>query len=60
MPMEMTPSEIKEFWRGYCVRRKVSDAVIALGEKKIDEDPEYWADHTMDELLVLVSEAGRH
>jgi hypothetical protein len=58
--MEMTAGEIKEFWRGYCGRRQVSDEVIARGETKIDQDPEYWADRTMDELLALVSEAGRH
>jgi hypothetical protein len=58
--MEMTADEIKEFWRGYCVRRKVSDEVIARGEMKIEEDAEYWADHTMDELLALVGDAGRH
>lgn len=52
----MSPSEIKDFWRGYCQRRKVSGELIARGEKKIDEDPEHWADRTMDELLALVSD----
>lgn len=56
--MKMSPDEIKDFWRGYCVRRKVRADVIARGEKKIDEDPEYWADRTMDELLALVRESG--
>lgn len=53
--MDMSAEEIKQFWRGYCERRKVAKDVIAKGEKKIDEDPEYWADQTMDELLKLVS-----
>lgn len=53
--MEMTAKEVKEFWRGYCERRKLGAEIIAKGEKKIDEDPEYWADQTMDQLLKLIS-----
>ena len=53
--MEMSAREIKDFWRGFCARRKVSAEVIARGERKIDEDPQYWADHTMGELLALVT-----
>jgi hypothetical protein len=53
--MDMSAEEIKQFWRGYCQRRKVAKEVVAKGEKKIDEDPEFWADQTMDELLKLVA-----
>jgi len=53
--MEMSAEEIKQFWRGYCERRGVAKNLIAKGEKKIEEDPEYWADQTMDRLLELVS-----
>ncbi len=53
--MHMSAEEIKQFWRGYCERRKVAKDIVAKGEKKIDEDPEFWADQTMDELLKLVS-----
>ncbi len=53
--MDMSPEEVKQFWRGYCERRKVSKDLVAKGEKKIDEDPEFWADQTMDELMKLVS-----
>jgi hypothetical protein len=53
--MDMSAEEIKQFWRGYCQRRKVAKDVVAKGEKKIDEDPEFWADQTMDELLKLVA-----
>ena len=53
--MQMSAEEVKQFWRGYCERRKVAREVVAKGEKKIDEDPEYWADQTMDELLKLVA-----
>ncbi|MEW6690291.1 MAG: hypothetical protein AB1452_14510 [Pseudomonadota bacterium] len=52
--MEMSAEEVKQFWRGYCERRKLDKEIIARGEKKIDEDPDYWADQTMDELLKLV------
>ena len=57
--MNMSPGEIKDFWRGYCQRRKVSGEVIARGEKRIDEDPQYWADRTMDELLALVTDPAQ-
>ena len=52
--MDMSAEEVKQFWRGYCERRKVAKDVIARGEKKIEEDPEFWADQTMDELLKVV------
>ncbi len=53
--MDMSAEEIKQFWRGYCERRKIAKDVVAKGEKKIEEDPDYWADQTMDELLKLVA-----
>ena len=53
--MEMSAEEVKQFWRGYAERRKLSKEIIAKGEAKIAEDPEYWADQTMDELLKLIS-----
>ncbi len=52
---DMTAEEIKQFWRGYCERRKIGKEIVAKGEAKIAEDPEYWADQTMDELLKLLS-----
>ena len=51
----MTAEEIKQFWRGYCERRKLSKEIVARGEAKIDEDPDYWADQTMMQLLDLIS-----
>jgi hypothetical protein len=53
--MEMSVEEIKEFWRGYCERRKLGKDIIARGERIIEQDPEYWADQTMDQLLKLIS-----
>ena len=52
--MDMSADEVKQFWRGYCERRKIAKDIVAKGERKIEEDPEYWADQTMDELLKLV------
>ncbi len=54
--MEMTAKEVKEFWRGYCERRKLGKDVIAKGDAIIDEDPQFWADQTMDQLLKLISD----
>ena len=53
--MEMTAEEVKQFWRGYCERRKLSQEIIAKGEKIIEQDPEHWADQTMDQLLKQIS-----
>jgi hypothetical protein len=53
--MEMTAEEVKQFWRGFCERRKVRPELVKKGEAKIEENPDYWADQTMDELLKLVS-----
>jgi len=47
----MTAEEIKEFWHGFCERQHVSEAVRAAGDRKIDQDPERWADQTMWDLL---------
>ena len=53
--MEMSAEEVKQFWRGYCERRKVSKELVMKGEAKIAEDPDFWADQTMDQLLKLIS-----
>jgi len=53
--MEMSAEEVKQFWRGYCQRRKIGAEVIARGEAVIDKDPEYWADQTMVRLLDSLS-----
>ena len=53
--MEMSAEEVKQFWRGFCQRRKISAEVIAKGEAIIDKDPDYWADQTMSDLLDSIS-----
>jgi hypothetical protein len=54
--MDISAEEIKEFWRGWCQRRKIGADLVAKGETEIDKDPERWADETMDRLLELVSQ----
>ena len=54
--MRMTSEEVKAFWRGWCDRRSLSKDVVAAGEAIIEEDPEFWADQTMDQLLRMISE----
>ncbi len=51
----VSAEEIKEFWHDFCERQGVVATARAAGEKRIDEDPEYWADHTMWDLLEAVS-----
>lgn len=53
--MEMSAEEVKQFWRGYCQRRKIGTDVVARGEALIDQDPDYWADQTMGDLLDQLS-----
>ena len=53
--MDMSAEEVKQFWRGFCERRGLGKDVVARGEAKIDEDPEYWADQTMARLLDQIS-----
>ena len=57
--MEMTVQEIKDFWRSFCERRKIGQDVIAKGDARIEEDPEFWADHTMTELLEEIAKGSR-
>ena len=54
--MKMTAEEVKEFWRGWCERRELAKGIVAAGEAIIDEDPEFWADQTMDQLLKMITE----
>ena len=53
--MDMSAEEVKQFWRGYCQRRKIGAEVVARGEAVIDQDPDYWADQTMGDLLEQIS-----
>ena len=52
---DMTAEEVKQFWHGFCERKKVAPVIRARGDAKIEEDPDYWADQTMLKLLEAVS-----
>jgi len=54
--MRMSAEEVKQFWRGYCERRKVAKELVKKGEAELDRDPEFWAAKTMDQLLALVQQ----
>ena len=53
--MDMSAEEVKQFWRGFCERRKISAEIVTRGESEIARDPEYWADQTMGDLLDKLS-----
>ncbi|MCX7274934.1 MAG: hypothetical protein NTV19_17600 [Burkholderiales bacterium] len=53
--MNLTTDEVKQYWRDYCTRHKVPAELLVLGEQRIQEKPDHWADQTMDKLLRLVS-----
>jgi len=53
--MDVSAEEVKQFWRGFCERRKLGADIVARGEAKIDEKPDYWADQTMMHLLEVIS-----
>ena len=52
---DMSVDEVKQFWHDFCKRKRIDPATRARGDAKIEEDPDYWADHTMLQLLDLVS-----
>jgi len=52
---DMTADEVKQFWHGFCERKRIAPSIRTRGDKKIDEDPDYWADQTMMKLLEAVS-----
>ncbi|HYL25799.1 MAG TPA: hypothetical protein VEV21_15520 [Burkholderiales bacterium] len=52
---DMSAEEVKQFWHGFCERKKIDPSIRARGDAKIDEDPDYWADQTMMKLLEAVS-----
>lgn len=48
--MLVTLKEIQDYWRNYCKRHGLEDAVLAEGLRQIALNQDYWADHTMGEL----------
>ncbi len=56
--MMMSSEEVKKFWQDYCQRRGIAKDLVAMGNARIEADPEHWADHTMQELLEALT--GKH
>lgn len=56
--MEMSCEEVTQYWLDFCKRHEVGSELLAKGEAKIKADSEYWADHTMWELLESLAEPG--
>jgi hypothetical protein len=54
----MSAEEIKEFWHGFCERQRIGEALRAKGDTRITQDPEFWADRTMWQLLEEISPPG--
>ena len=52
--MDMTAEEVTQFWRGFCERNGIGKDIVERGEKKIRENPDYWADQPMSRLLELL------
>jgi len=56
--MDLSSEEVREFWLDFCKRHAVGKELVARGEAKINADPDYWADHTMWELLESLAGPG--
>jgi hypothetical protein len=48
--MEITLTDVEDYWLGYCKRHALKAEIMAQGERFIAQDHEYWADHPMQEL----------
>ena len=51
----ISADEIKEYWHDFCDRQGVLETAREAGDRRIEEDPEYWADQTMWDLLEALS-----
>ena len=56
--MDLSAEEVRQYWLDFCKRHEVGPDLIAKGESKIKADSEFWADHTMWELLEALAEPG--
>jgi hypothetical protein len=54
----MSADEIKQFWHGFCERQKIKPDVRAEGDRRIEADPDFWADQTMWQLVEAISGEG--
>ena len=51
----MSAEEIKQFWHGFCERQRIKPDVRAEGDRRIEADPDFWADQTMWQLVEAIS-----
>ena len=51
----MSAEEIKQFWHGFCERQRIKPDVRSEGDRRIEADPEFWADQTMWQLVEAIS-----
>ena len=56
---DISAEEIKQFWHGFCERQKIKPDVRAEGDRRIEADPEFWADQTMWDLLDELSKDAK-
>ena len=48
--MEVTLKDVQDYWQRYCQRHELKPEVTAQGQRFINVDHDYWADHPMHEL----------
>ncbi len=56
--MDLSSEEVRQYWLDFCKRHEVGAELVLRGEAKIKADHDYWADHTMWELLESLAEPG--
>jgi hypothetical protein len=52
--MLVTRKDVQDYWTRYCKRHEVGSDILAEGLRQISLNPEYWTDHTMQELREVV------
>jgi|SoiMethySBSTD1v2_1073268.scaffolds.fasta_scaffold541041_1 hypothetical protein len=48
--MEVTLEDVQDYWQRYCKRHELKPEVMTQGQRFIDLNHDYWADHPMHEL----------
>ena len=53
--MQVTCKDVQDYWTSYCERHQLESEIGAEGLRQISLHPDYWADHTMQELREVVT-----
>ncbi|MEO8202986.1 MAG: hypothetical protein ABI630_03920 [Betaproteobacteria bacterium] len=56
--MDLSTEEVVQYWLDFCQRHEVGKELVAKGQASINADPDYWADHTMWQLLESLGQPG--